>query len=635
MSRVTTSTTRPYIPRMRHLLLESLECRVLLSADGCAAGIVRSSIGDSLTGLVLDQLSFGLNRGWSPRNQFQGSSSGPDGSIQHWNSKNTRQFDFWWRVEQELELGFHDGPDAQADLEQIPEGESESSNQPPVAVDDFYESVGNSVMFVAAPGLLHNDYDNDDHMNGLFVLGGLQWSSLGAHVAIESDGSFMFDPSSVAEIRALTEGQFLEDTFFYRIEDDLGALSNLATVTIRVHGFNDPPVAEDDEFRVGPHGTWKLDVLANDHAVDWPIDSSSIQITKFPTFGTVEVHADGYLEYTAFSNFRGLDIVFYTVEDTQRNVSYPAWVDIFVVDPPVANDDLSYTFRNTSVDIHVLGNDQRGDEWLDDSSVQIAQYPNSGSVEVRQNGAILFIPEANMTGDVVFSYTVADYFGVRSLPAEVVVRVSSRWQNRLNQLDVNSDGRVSASDVLLIINYLNSGRTRYLPDTEASTPPYLDVNGDERVSALDALLVINELNRRSSDNDSGGNGNDGSEGESDEPTWNDLSRWSTTDATGSPTSDLLPPQQPLAKGGGDVRRRSENKQADLWQQRLNFLLVSELLPDRDSNHFANVWNAIDVPTFRDSAGNSSATPAGSVLIADSHEKMLDAALIQLLDSDVL
>jgi hypothetical protein len=64
------------------------------------------------------------------------------------------------------------------------------------------------------------------------------------------------------------------------------------------------------------------------------------------------------------------------------------------------------------------------------------------------------------------------------------------------RMDVNGDGAVSARDVLLIVNALNSADTGAggpLAASGAFDP--LDVNRDGVVSAQDALLVINWLNR--------------------------------------------------------------------------------------------------------------------------------------------
>ncbi len=62
-------------------------------------------------------------------------------------------------------------------------------------------------------------------------------------------------------------------------------------------------------------------------------------------------------------------------------------------------------------------------------------------------------------------------------------------------LDVDGNGSLDPSDVLLIINYLNQhGPGPIEQDNVSGAPVYYDVNGDGMVTPLDALLVINQLN---------------------------------------------------------------------------------------------------------------------------------------------
>lgn len=63
--------------------------------------------------------------------------------------------------------------------------------------------------------------------------------------------------------------------------------------------------------------------------------------------------------------------------------------------------------------------------------------------------------------------------------------------------DVNRDGRVTALDALLVINYLNRQDLQGGSDP-VNLPSYLDVSDNQWVSPVDALIVINELNRSQS-----------------------------------------------------------------------------------------------------------------------------------------
>lgn len=380
-------------------------------------------------------------------------------------------------------------------------------NDAPVAVNDAYSTTENNVLSVPAAGLLANDTDFDLPNDSLSVIAGTVQSTFGAPVVLNSNGSFSYDPRSVLAIQRMTVGQSVIDTFVYQIRDLLGATSNQATVSITVTGVDDPPVAVNDSFGVGVGQTGDLVVLANDSDVDSLINAASVQITRIPIFGSAVVLSTGAIRYTAGAGFVGTDTFGYTVRDMAGNLSNEAIVSVSINNPPVANNDLAFTFKNEPVLISVLANDADTEGILNPSTVQVINPPASGLAEVQPNGQILFTPETGFSGSVSFTYIVADSQGLESNEATVTVQVrNSKWQNPAVSLDVSADGRISAIDALLIINYLNSGQPRFLPDSDYVAPPFIDVNGDERVSALDALLVINHLNSRSSGGGSGGEG---------------------------------------------------------------------------------------------------------------------------------
>ncbi len=78
--------------------------------------------------------------------------------------------------------------------------------------------------------------------------------------------------------------------------------------------------------------------------------------------------------------------------------------------------------------------------------------------------------------------------------------VASMWHNPLNPRDVNFDQRVSASDLLVVVNELLQFGSHEL-STDGVAPlaavpghmNYVDVNGDNRVSSSDVLMIVNEL----------------------------------------------------------------------------------------------------------------------------------------------
>lgn len=117
------------------------------------------------------------------------------------------------------------------------------------------------------------------------------------------------------------------------------------------------------------------------------------------------------------------------------------------------------------------------------------------------------------------SVVVADLSDPNSqsvISAAVQVVAALPWQNPVNHLDVNRDGRITSSDVLLIINLLNSNQQSKVLATprpfSSLGDPDFDVNGSNSITPADALEVINFLNARSA----------GPEGESPAPALNQL-----------------------------------------------------------------------------------------------------------------
>ena len=394
-----------------------------------------------------------------------------------------------------------------------------SVNDAPVASNSFnYTITEDTLLSVSAPGLLALATDADLPNDTLSAVAATTTSVRGVPVIINANGSFSYDPRSVAQIQALSNGQSLADSFTYRVQDAIGAQSNLATVNIVINGVNDAPVAVNDpasgQFIVAAGSTRVLNILSNDTDVDNAINPGSVSLEILPSFGTAIVNPDGTIAYRPSAGFRGTDSFTYRVRDVLGAVSNEATVRILVNDAPVAVGDQAFTSRNLPVNVNVLGNDFDPDGTLDTTSVTVVTAPSAaqGTVQVLSNGQIRFTPATDFVGEASFSYTVRDNVGTTSNVAQVRVTViSSAWQNQSNRFDVNNDTFVSAIDALIIINRLNqnNGSFPLIPGVSPPPAPFLDVNGDNFVTSQDALNVINELNRRSGS----GEGEDAAEGE--------------------------------------------------------------------------------------------------------------------------
>ena len=71
--------------------------------------------------------------------------------------------------------------------------------------------------------------------------------------------------------------------------------------------------------------------------------------------------------------------------------------------------------------------------------------------------------------------------------------LASDMMNAVNPLDVNNDYRITASDALVVVNYMNKMQLAEGESASAAGGMFPDTNGDGQVGAGDALRVINRL----------------------------------------------------------------------------------------------------------------------------------------------
>ncbi|MFP4394324.1 MAG: Ig-like domain-containing protein, partial [Anaerolineales bacterium] len=92
-----------------------------------------------------------------------------------------------------------------------------------------------------------------------------------------------------------------------------------------------------------------------------------------------------------------------------------------VLYPPVAEDDSAETDEDVAVDIDVLANDSDPDG--DELTITTTTDPANGSVEINDDGAVAYTPDAGFVGEDTFTYIVSD--GEATATATVMVTVNS------------------------------------------------------------------------------------------------------------------------------------------------------------------------------------------------------------------
>jgi hypothetical protein len=178
----------------------------------------------------------------------------------------------------------------------------------PVATGDFYTTTEDSVLEVAAPGILGNDSDAD--YNNLTIASHTPPS--GGALTLNGDGAFVYQP------RANFCGQ---DHFTYTLSDSMMGTAT-ANVILDVACVNDPPVAGDDEYATSEDCVLKVaapGVLRNDSNVEsdrLTVISSGPPGTgtlTLPVYGILTLNEDGAFTYQPMFNFCGEDRYAYSV----------------------------------------------------------------------------------------------------------------------------------------------------------------------------------------------------------------------------------------------------------------------------------------------------------------------------------
>ena len=197
-------------------------------------------------------------------------------------------------------------------------------NQAPTAVDDNLTINDGAEVTIA---LLTNDNDPDGTLNPNRV----------TIVDFPQHAAGLLLNLLTGEVIYTHDGSGLPDSFTYTVEDNDGAVSNVATVTIGISSTNQAPTANNDQTTIEDGASTVIDILANDIDTDGTIDPTSVVIVQQPTqAASFSVDSlTGEVSYT--HNGQGIDDSFtYTVLDNQGEISNVATVDISIGQQPLS-----------------------------------------------------------------------------------------------------------------------------------------------------------------------------------------------------------------------------------------------------------------------------------------------------------
>jgi VCBS repeat-containing protein len=287
------------------------------------------------------------------------------------------------------------------------------ANDPVVAVDDAYQTVENTVLNVAAPGVLGNDTDADssDTLSA-------SNASTPAHggVTLNANGSFGYTPDT---------GYTGPDSFTYDVSD--GTTTDTATVNITVVPPNATPTANATSASENEDGGALTVNLSGDDAdgdaLTFTAGAATNGSVGTPTgvscTAAVPSHCTATVSYTPFTNFNGSDSFTYTVNDgTVDSSAATASITIDAV-----NDVPTFT---KGVDQTVLEDSgaQSVSSWVVASSPgpanessQVVSYVVTGTTNdalfsvlpaVASNGTLTYTPAVNMNGSATVSVKATD-----------------------------------------------------------------------------------------------------------------------------------------------------------------------------------------------------------------------------------
>lgn len=342
-------------------------------------------------------------------------------------------------------------------------------NDSPLAFDDQYNVVASATLSVPSQGVLTNDTDVDSGETATLTVSASDAASLaGAVIAVAADGSFTYDPRSVAAFISLPLGETTTDVFSYVVSDPNGG-SEEGNVFITVVGVNDAPVATNNQLSLSANsGATNLSatLLADDTDPD-DLETAALVITGYDDTGLTGQLSlvDGGLSYDANGQFTSLpagqtatENFTYTIADP-HGLTSTATVTVTIQgvnDSPLAADNAFAVSENEPIlnlTADLLGNDSDVDAGHTVQLV-IASIDSTGTqglvtlvaceVFYTADGRFDSLAAGDVTLDT-FTYTIVDPLGASST-ATVTVTISG-----------SNDAPVASNDLLNL--FANVGAT--------------------------------------------------------------------------------------------------------------------------------------------------------------------------------
>jgi len=361
-------------------------------------------------------------------------------------------------------------------------------NDAPVANDDYYTTDEDVALVM---DILTNDTDID----GFIVPDSIQIVSYPSH------GSLIVNPNGTVKYTP-NENYDGDDEFSYTVEDNDGAVSNVANVYITVLSVNDPPVALNDSATTDEDTPVWIDILANDYDIDGTIDASTISIINGPFHGSIIInYTTGEVKYIPNANYNGEDSFNYTVKDNEGAVSNIAEVIILIGtenDFPVAKDDYITVEEGNSANLLDDGNDSVLDNDYDvDGDILQASLitpPSHGSLTLNPDGTFVYTHNGSETTSDFFVYSASDGIATDTATVHITILPVNDPPVALNDSattdedkavfinvsmnDYDVDGTIDLGSIV-IVDYPSHGSLEIYANGTVKYIPNADYHGDD------------------------------------------------------------------------------------------------------------------------------------------------------------
>jgi hypothetical protein len=276
-------------------------------------------------------------------------------------------------------------------------------NDAPVAHDDMAAGFEDLPLVFAPADLAANDLDVDGDPLAFSAVGN---ASGGTVALVGGQAVFTPDPEYAGPAG-----------FDYTVADGQGGECS-AHVHLSIAAVNDAPTVTGETILGIEETSLLIDpaaLLANEADVDSPAAGLHITAVGGATHGSVELLADGHIQFVPEADFDGDASFSYTVADEAgASASGTATVHLANInDAPVALGETIATDEDLVLNLKssLLANDTDVDTPHGDLTIVGLANASHCSVTLQADGSVNFIPWPNYSGAAAFDYTISDGSG--------------------------------------------------------------------------------------------------------------------------------------------------------------------------------------------------------------------------------